>query len=156
MNIDEIHKIIKAFEAGSIRELEIEKDGTRLRLIKPEQQGALGGAAMQNAAQAQQAAVTVSAASRPEGKSAVEDDGGRIYQQKSPIVGTFYRSPAPGGEAFVEVGDKVKKGQILCIVEAMKLMNEIEAEVSGEIVQVYVENARPVEYGETLFGVRTN
>ena len=74
---------------------------------------------------------------------------------KSPIVGTFYRSPEPGAPPFVEVGATVKKGQVLCIIEAMKLMNEIDSEYDGEIVNVYVENGQPVQYGERLFAIRS-
>ena len=74
---------------------------------------------------------------------------------KSPIVGTFYRSSEPSAQAFVEIGTTVKKGQVLCIIEAMKLMNEIDSEYDGEIVNVYVENGQPVQYGERLFAIRT-
>ncbi len=74
---------------------------------------------------------------------------------KSPIVGTFYRSAEPGAAPFVEIGTTVKKGQVLCIIEAMKLMNEIDCEYDGEIVNVYVENGQPVQYGERLFAIRT-
>ena len=74
---------------------------------------------------------------------------------KSPIVGTFYRSPEPGAASFVEIGERVKKDQVLCIIEAMKLMNEITSEYDGEIVSVYVENGKPVQYGERLFAIKT-
>ena len=74
---------------------------------------------------------------------------------KSPIVGHFYRSSEPGGASFVDIGSTVKKGQVLCIIEAMKLMNEIDSEYDGEIVNVYVENGQPVQYGERLFAIRT-
>jgi acetyl-CoA carboxylase biotin carboxyl carrier protein len=74
---------------------------------------------------------------------------------KSPIVGTFYRAAEPGAPAFVEIGSTVKKGQVLCIIEAMKLMNEIDSEYDGEIVSIYVENGQPVQYGERLFAIRT-
>ena len=74
---------------------------------------------------------------------------------KSPIVGTFYRSSEPGAASFVEIGSTVKKGQVLCIIEAMKLMNEIDSEYDGEVVSVYVENGQPVQYGERLFAIRT-
>jgi acetyl-CoA carboxylase biotin carboxyl carrier protein len=74
---------------------------------------------------------------------------------KSPIVGTFYRSPEPGAPSFVEIGERVKKDQVLCIIEAMKLMNEITSEYDGEIVSAYVENGKPVQYGERLFAIRT-
>ncbi len=74
---------------------------------------------------------------------------------KSPIVGTFYRSPEPGAPSFVEIGSAVKKGQVLCIIEAMKLMNEIDSEYDGEITNIYIENGQPVQYGERLFAIRT-
>ena len=74
---------------------------------------------------------------------------------KSPIVGTFYRSPEPGAPAFVEIGSTVKTGQVLCIIEAMKLMNEIDSEYDGEIVSIYVDSGQPVQYGERLFAIRT-
>jgi acetyl-CoA carboxylase biotin carboxyl carrier protein len=74
---------------------------------------------------------------------------------KSPIVGTFYRSSEPGSPAFVEIGSSVKKGDVLCIIEAMKLMNEIDSEYDGEVVNIYVENGQPVQYGERLFAMRT-
>jgi acetyl-CoA carboxylase biotin carboxyl carrier protein len=75
---------------------------------------------------------------------------------KSPIVGTFYGSPSPGSDVFVKVGSHVETGQVLCIVEAMKLMNEIEADAAGEVVRIFVENGQPVEYGQPLFGIRTS
>ncbi|HEY6214785.1 MAG TPA: acetyl-CoA carboxylase biotin carboxyl carrier protein, partial [Vicinamibacterales bacterium] len=74
---------------------------------------------------------------------------------KSPIVGTFYRSPEPGAASFVEIGSTIKKGEVLCIIEAMKLMNEIDSEYDGEITNIYVENGQPVQYGERLFAIRT-
>ena len=74
---------------------------------------------------------------------------------KSPIVGTFYRSPEPGAPSFVDIGASVKKGQVLCIIEAMKLMNEIDSEYDGEVVNIYVESGQPVQYGERLFAIRT-
>jgi acetyl-CoA carboxylase biotin carboxyl carrier protein len=78
-----------------------------------------------------------------------------LHVVKSPIVGTFYGSPSPGAEPFVKVGDSVEMGQILCIIEAMKLMNEIESDAAGEVMRVFVENGQPVEYGEPLFALRT-
>lgn len=85
----------------------------------------------------------------------VEGQGGEeLHLVKSPIVGTFYGSPSPGAEPFVKIGNHVDAGQTLCIVEAMKLMNEIESEVSGEVLRIFVENGQPVEYGQPLFGIR--
>jgi acetyl-CoA carboxylase biotin carboxyl carrier protein len=83
-----------------------------------------------------------------------EGRGEDLHLAKSPIVGTFYEAPSPGAAPFVKLGDHVNVGQVLCIIEAMKLMNEIESDVSGEIVRIFVENGQPVEYGETLFAIR--
>jgi acetyl-CoA carboxylase biotin carboxyl carrier protein len=91
-------------------------------------------------------------AEEPEGLSVAERDG--LHSVRSPLVGTFYRAPAPGEDPYVEVGDRVKAGEILCIVEAMKLMNEISADVSGEVVEVLAENAEGVEYDQPLFYLR--
>jgi len=88
----------------------------------------------------------------PPAKPAAEESG--LHEVKSPIVGTFYESPSPGAPAFVKAGDVVQEGQVLCIIEAMKLMNEIEADASGEIVKRLVNNAQPVEYGQVLFLIR--
>jgi len=84
-----------------------------------------------------------------------EDESVELAVVKSPIVGTFYRSPEPGAAPFVEIGERVKKDQVLCIIEAMKLMNEITSEYEGEIVSAYVENGKPVQYGERLFAIKT-
>jgi acetyl-CoA carboxylase biotin carboxyl carrier protein len=79
-----------------------------------------------------------------------------LHMVKSPIVGTYYGSPSPGAEAFVSVGDRVEKGQVICIVEAMKLMNEIESDAAGEIVKCFVSNGQPIEFGQPLFSIRTS
>jgi acetyl-CoA carboxylase biotin carboxyl carrier protein len=86
------------------------------------------------------------------GRAASED----VHVVKSPIVGTFYAAPSVGGEPFVKVGSRVDEGQPLCIIEAMKLMNEIESDVAGEVLRIFVENGQPVEYGEALFGIRAH
>lgn len=85
--------------------------------------------------------------------SAAEPIPANLHVIKSPIVGTFYSAPSPGAEAFVHVGDQVASGQVLCIIEAMKLMNEIEADIAGEVMRIFVENGQPVEYGEPLFAI---
>jgi acetyl-CoA carboxylase biotin carboxyl carrier protein len=82
--------------------------------------------------------------------------GEDLHVVKSPIVGTFYESPSPGAGPFIKIGDQVSVGQILCIIEAMKLMNEIESDAAGEVVRRYAENGQPVEYGEALFAIRTS
>jgi acetyl-CoA carboxylase biotin carboxyl carrier protein len=85
-------------------------------------------------------------------KEAQEEDG--LHFITSPIVGTFYRSPSPGAQPYINVGAMVEEGAILCIVEAMKLMNEIPSDIAGEVVRIYIDNGRPVEYGQKLFGIR--
>jgi acetyl-CoA carboxylase biotin carboxyl carrier protein len=82
------------------------------------------------------------------------DEDALLHVVKSPIVGTFYESPSPGSPAFVKIGDQVEMGQVICIVEAMKLMNEIESDAAGEVVKRLVQNGQPVEYGQALFAVR--
>ncbi len=98
------------------------------------------------------APVATAAASTP--APAAESEDASLHIVKSPIVGTFYESPSPGTPAFVKIGDVVEQGQVLCIIEAMKLMNEIESDASGEIVKRFVQNGQPVEYGQQLFAVR--
>ena len=100
------------------------------------------------------AAAQQPAAAAPVPVPAEETDAVDLAVIKSPIVGTFYRSSEPGAQAFVEVGDTVRKGQVLCIIEAMKLMNEIESDCDGEIASVYVENGKAVQFGERLFAVK--
>ena len=102
------------------------------------------------------AAESVSAASAGANGSAPAAEAENLHIIKSPIVGTFYESPSPGSSAFVSNGDRVEKGQVICIVEAMKLMNEIEADASGEIVKRLVTNGQPVEYGQPLFAIRVS
>ncbi len=97
----------------------------------------------------------VAAPAAAEASTPVDEDAG-LHIVKSPIVGTFYESPSPGSPAFVKPGDVVEAGQVLCIVEAMKLMNEIESDVAGEIVKRFVQSGQPIEYGQALFSVRTN
>jgi acetyl-CoA carboxylase biotin carboxyl carrier protein len=107
------------------------------------------------AAGAVPAVVSPAAASASPAAAAAADAEIELAVVKSPIVGTFYRSPEPGASSFVDIGSTVKKGQVLCIIEAMKLMNEIDSEYDGEVVNIYVENGQPVQYGERLFAIRT-
>src|SRR5258707_4978734 len=103
------------------------------------------------AAQTQAASAPAPAAPGPGPEARSTED---LHLVKSPIVGTYYGSPSPGAEAFVKVGGYIETGQTLCIVEAMKLMNEIESDISGELLRIFVENGQPVEYGQPLFGIR--
>jgi acetyl-CoA carboxylase biotin carboxyl carrier protein len=157
MDLDTLKQILNLVREHELSELEVEQDGLRLKIRKdsavalpvPQIQSRLNDAVVSGAG-----ASTLSAPSPAVGLEHSEADI-ELAVVKSPIVGTFYRSPEPGAPAFVEVGASVKKGQVLCIIEAMKLMNEIDSEYDGEIVSVYVESGQPVQYGERLFAIRT-
>ncbi|MFZ6016315.1 MAG: acetyl-CoA carboxylase biotin carboxyl carrier protein [Nitrospirota bacterium] len=138
MELEDLKELIELLKETDITEVQIEKNGTKVK-IKREK--------------------LISSIEMPVQKSAVipekiaefEEETQRVITVTSPIVGTFYRSPSPDTAPFVEVGLRVKKGQVLCIVEAMKLMNEIESEIEGIVIKALVENGQPVEYGEPLF-----
>jgi len=156
MNLDEIKQILEMMREHELAEFELERDDFKLRLRK--NAGGQWTAQMPQmnfvtAAAPVQAAPAAAPAGEPVLTAANEDVDLTIV--KSPIVGTFYRSPEPAAAPFVEIGTAVKKGQVLCIIEAMKLMNEIDSEFDGEIVNVYVETGQPVQYGERLFAIRT-
>lgn len=151
MNLKELKEIIDLVSSkDSIEELEIEKSGVRLRIRR---------AGNHATAQAPPAVISLAAIPAAEqipstAPSVSEQTEEGLFYIKSPIVGTFYRSSSPDSEPFVSVGDKVDKGSVICIIEAMKLMNEIECDVSGEVVSIFVQNGQPVEYGEKLFAIR--
>ncbi len=157
MTNDEIKELLQIFNESDVAEMEVQRGENRLRLRRassfpapPPQEfytpGSMAAPPAQPAAHAP--AVPAPASAKPSAPDPNE------ILVKSPIVGTFYESPAPGSAAFVKVGDRVEPGQVLCIIESMKLMNEIEAEVGGVISARLVENGRPVEYGEALFSLR--
>ena len=161
MDFDEITRILEMMKEHELSEFELERDNFKLRIRKqggghwvaatphPQPHDAplptpvSGGAASPPADTAGAAPVLTSA-----------DEEMELAVVKSPIVGTFYRAAEPGAKPYAEVGDVVTKGQVLCIIEAMKLMNEINAEIDGEIVKVYVENGHAVQYGERLFAIK--
>ena len=156
MTIDEIRELLELFNASGVGELELERDGARIRIRKtgpaPEyfvSPVASGQIQTHPAAAGSLAASAPSAPEHPAAPVAGEDT-----LVKSPIVGTYYDAPSPGSAPFVKVGDAVEPGQVLCIIESMKLMNEIEAETAGVIAAKLVENGRAVEYGEALFSIR--
>jgi acetyl-CoA carboxylase biotin carboxyl carrier protein len=144
LSLKEIRELIDLVAERGLSGLEIERAGFRLRI-----EGRRPAAAEVVAAPAQ----TVQAASEAAAAPAPEEDR-NVHVITSPIVGTFYRSASPEAEAFADVGARVAKGKILCIIESMKLMNEIESDVEGEVVAVYPRNGQPVEYGEKLFAIR--
>jgi acetyl-CoA carboxylase biotin carboxyl carrier protein len=147
LNMSEIRELANLVIEHGFTDFEFENENIRVRLSKTVQQVAAPMPAPVAAS-----APVASAASASEVPLADPDAG--LYKITSPIVGTFYRSPGPDKPAYVSEGTSVSPESTVCIVEAMKLMNEIQAEVSGEIVKIYVENGQPVEYGQALFGVK--
>ena len=147
MELDKIRELVRLVEESQIQELELSNRGETIRIAK-------AGAAspmMVQAAAASMPAVAPSPAAAAATPAPAAPSAGR--EVTSPIVGTFYRSPSPESEFFVKVGDRVSVGDVLCIVEAMKVMNEIEAEFAGTVLEILVENAQPVEFGQPLFRV---
>jgi len=157
--LQHIEQLLRYMSEHNLEEFEYSHGDLKIRLKKPSTGSVVGiprqlaapeiivasGGAMHPPA----APPAAPAAAAPEGRSA-ED----LHLVKSPIVGTYYGSPSPGAEPFVKIGGYVETGQTLCIVEAMKLMNEIESDISGEVLRIFVENGQPVEYGQPLFGIR--
>jgi acetyl-CoA carboxylase biotin carboxyl carrier protein len=156
MDLDDIKQILELVREHDLAELELERDGLKVRVRKAGPQVTMIPPAMPIPGPMPLAmSGTPVAAAAPASTSPAEvAEGIDLAVIKSPIVGTLYRSPEPGAQSFVEVGDTVKKGQVLCIIEAMKLMNEIESDCDGEIAAIYVENGRPVQFGERLFAVK--
>jgi acetyl-CoA carboxylase biotin carboxyl carrier protein len=155
MDIKQIQELVKLINKTSIGEITIEEDGTKITIKQkkdPSQkiytQGAPAAYAPQAAAPAPQAAPAAPAAS---GAPAAEPKADNLITIKSPMIGTFYRQAGPGKPIFASVGEEVTPGKVVCIIEAMKLFNEIESEVKGKIVKVLVEDASPVEYDQPLF-----
>ncbi len=142
MNIKEIKDMINLMNENGLNELEVEVDGMRIRLKKGP------GGEIEKVVEAKHHVLSETALSKP---SAKVDADKKTVEIKSPMVGTFYRSPAPDAPPYINIGDIIEPGQVICIIEAMKLMNEIKSEVKGKIVDAPVENAEPVEFGQALF-----
>jgi acetyl-CoA carboxylase biotin carboxyl carrier protein len=166
MDIEQLKQLLDLVREHELSEFEIEHEGLRVKIRKNAHDGTVvalpasptlpavvvpAGAIPAVAPQPPAAGVTAPAAV----EGAPSESEIELAVVKSPIVGTFYRSPEPAAPPFVDVGSIVKKGQVLCIIEAMKLMNEIDSEYDGEVVNVYVENGQPVQYGERLYAIRT-
>ena len=159
---DELCQLIRVVAESRVAGLEVEREGARVRIdgvpCAPALQAVAGPPLLPPqvafaAAQVPMPHLAAAGAAAP-AAAAVEEDG--LSFVTSPIVGTFYRAPNPDAEPYVKVGDLVHKGQVLCIVEAMKLMNEIESDANGTVVKIYPENAQPVEFGERLFAIRSS
>jgi len=143
MNLKDIVELIKALEETGVTELNLESEGVKVSIKR-------GGGA-EPAVSIRSSATSEQPAPSPAKEEAAPSPAAEIVEVRAPLVGTFYRAPAPDAPPFVEVGSRVKPGQTLCIIEAMKLMNEITAEVAGRVVEILVENGQPVEYGQVLF-----
>jgi acetyl-CoA carboxylase biotin carboxyl carrier protein len=164
--LQSLKDLIEFLKQQNVGEFELEQEGLKVRLNfggkeKPTVSGpdagqiaALLAAAAPTPAAAPAASSPAPAAAAAPAAAPAADENAGLHIVKSPIVGTFYEASAPGAEAFAKIGDRVEAGQILCIVEAMKLMNEIESDASGEIVKRFVTNGQPVEYGQPLFAIR--
>ena len=157
MDLDEIKKILDLMRENDVTEFELEQDGVKVRMRKgpgPQWSNHVPQASAMAYAPPPVPAAPPSAGDPAPSRLTVASEDVDLAIIKSPIVGTFYRAPDPDAKPFAEVGQMVKAGQVLCIIEAMKLMNEINAECDGEVVKVYVENGRAVHYGERLFAIR--
>jgi acetyl-CoA carboxylase biotin carboxyl carrier protein len=153
LSFKEIKELIELVAERRLTGLEIERAGFRVRIEGPRPDPVPnGGPAMSYPAFAEPA---VAPAREPPALSSAPEPDDQLHVITSPIVGTFYRAPSPEAPAFVSAGDKIERGKVLCIIEAMKLMNEIESDVTGEVAEVFPQNGQPVEYGERLFAIRT-
>ena len=155
-DIDQIEELLKIMTEHNLEEFEYSRGGLRIRLKKPSSGAVLTATRASSfpeiiVAGASSSSAGAGAATPPAPEPRSTED---LHLVKSPIVGTFYGSPSPGAEPFVKIGAYVEDGETLCIVEAMKLMNEIESDSSGEVLRIFVENGQPVEYGQPLFGIR--
>ncbi|HEY7142083.1 MAG TPA: acetyl-CoA carboxylase biotin carboxyl carrier protein [Methylomirabilota bacterium] len=149
MNQREIRRLADLLRDYGLTEVEVEQEGVRVRLRRDHAPGAAVSAG--SAAGSAGPAPASSVAAPPVVSASPGASEAHLLTIEAPMVGTFYRAPSPDAQPFVRDGDRVKKGQVVCIIEAMKLMNEIESKVAGRVVKVLVENAQPVEYGQPLF-----
>ncbi len=159
--LEELRELVEFLKANGIAEFDMEQDDLKVRIKfagEPvaAQAGGLDMAQLSRLMASASSAAPVAAASTGTSAAAelAKELEEKLHEVKSPIVGTFYESPSPGAPPFVKIGDQVEVGQVLCIVEAMKLMNEIEADVAGEVVRRIASSGQPVEYGQALFAIR--
>lgn len=145
LNLDQLRELIQLLDEANLTEIEVERDDDRIRIRREP-------APTAGMIPARPVSPVPTDTSQPSAAAEPQDEGVFVT---SPFVGTFYRAASPDDEAFVEVGDRIAPGQVLCIVEAMKLMNEIESDADGTLVEIYPKNAQPVEFGEPLFAIRT-
>ena len=155
MDLNLIKKLVKIVDTSGVTDLEIEEDGLRIRVAKKIKNNVVSSQPqMVVQTELAEAPAAATEGKAPSEKSEMPTDN--FHDINSPIVGTFYRAPAPDADPYVQVGDSVSPGTVLCVVEAMKLMNEIESDVSGKVVKILVENGKPVEYNQPLFFIEPN
>jgi acetyl-CoA carboxylase biotin carboxyl carrier protein len=155
MDLTYVKKLVKLVEESRIRELELEEKNSKIRITKSISPSVVPSLPQQVTHVATPSTPVATPAAAPSVSPAHAPAEHTYHEIKSPIVGTFYRAPSPDASSFVDVGSKIAPGTPLCIVEAMKLMNEIESEISGTIVKIVAENGKPVEYNQVLFLVET-
>jgi len=153
MDLDLIKKLVKIVDTSSVTDLEIEENGLKIKIAKKIRSSQVITQAHIPVASAQPVLQPAAggAEETAKQKAEVERIASNLHEIKSPIVGTFYRAPAPDADSYIQIGSAVAPGSVLCIVEAMKLMNEIESDVAGKVVKILVENGKPVEYNQPLF-----
>lgn len=160
IDLNYLKKLIKLLDSSNLAELEIEEQGSKIRLSKPRPKitGMMAPSNMQMMPMTSSSSedTSLSVEKKSDAKPAEAPKSENTYEVRSPMVGTFYRAPSPDADSYVQVGSNVGEGSVLCIIEAMKLMNEIESEVTGKIVKILVENGQPVEYNQPLFLIEKN
>jgi acetyl-CoA carboxylase biotin carboxyl carrier protein len=152
--LEELRDLVDFLKANGIAEFDLDQDDLKVRIKFAGEPAAAPGGGVDIAQLSRLMASAPAAAGTSAAAELAAEMEEKLHEVKSPIVGTFYESPSPGAPAFVKIGDQVEVGQVLCIVEAMKLMNEIEADVAGEVVKRIASSGQPVEYGQSLFAIR--
>ncbi len=150
MDLKYLQKLIKMLDSSNLAEIELEEEGTKIKLSKPTQTVVAAAPAPQYIHDTPLHLHAPAAKPEPEKTEAKEEVPANLYEVRSPMVGTFYKAPSPDAEPYVKVGDTVKAGATICIIEAMKLMNEIESDVSGKVVKILADNGQAVEYDQPL------
>jgi acetyl-CoA carboxylase biotin carboxyl carrier protein len=160
VELKDINKLIDKITEKGITDFEMEREGFKIRITKKApnviQTEATMAPTFHQVTPLPQPETTHSTAASPKSEKMVEESDNNFHVIASPMVGTFYRAPSPGAKPYISIGDRVKKGQVCCIVEAMKIMNEIQSDVDGIVQKIHVENEQPVEFGEPLFSVESD
>ncbi|NWF88974.1 MAG: acetyl-CoA carboxylase biotin carboxyl carrier protein [Ignavibacteriaceae bacterium] len=154
MDLNLVKKLIKIVDTSGITDLEVEQDGVRIKIAKKIR--AVQGGPKPHVVVSPASSEEVESVDTSAKKENTEEKTNTLHEIRSPIVGTFYRAPAPDADPYIQVGDIITKGSVLCIIEAMKLMNEIESDIDGRVIKILVENGKPVEFNQPLFLIQPN